>query len=84
MDRIQEIEAPLVNFSATNLLAGVVFSSIGVGYFMYGKRQARVAHLVCGAVLAVIPWFVTNLLALLGMGLAFTAAPFIAAWWFGL
>lgn len=73
-----------VNFSAAGLLAGTVFSAVGVGYFLFGKRQARAAHLVCGAVLVVFPWFVTSLAALIGIGLAFVLAPFAAARWFGL
>lgn len=73
----------LVNFSAAGLLIGTVFGSIGVGYFIYGKRQTRAIHLVCGAVLAVYPWFVSSLAWLVGIGLALVAAPFVAAWWFG-
>ena len=30
---------------------------LGMGLFMYGKRQSRVPHLVVGIVLLVYPWF---------------------------
>lgn len=73
-----------MNFSAAGMFAGVIFGSIGVGYFMYGRRQTRPVHLACGITLAVFPWFVTNLVALIGIGIALIAAPFLAAWWFGL
>lgn len=73
-----------MNFSPAGLLSGVVFGSIGVGYFMYGRRQTRPAHLVCGAVLTIYPWFVSNLVALVAVGFALVAAPFVAAWWFDL
>lgn len=73
-----------MHFGAIGLLVGTVFSAVGVGYFLYGKRQARAVHLVCGAVLLVYPWFVTNLAVLIGIGVVFVAAPFATAWWFGL
>lgn len=72
-----------MNFSGWGLLAGVVFGAIGVGYMMYGRREMRIAHLVCGMVLMVFPWFVSNLAALVAIGLVFVIAPFVAAWWFG-
>jgi hypothetical protein len=73
-----------MNFSGWSLLAGVMFGAIGVGYFMYGRREARIAYFVCGLVLAIFPWFVTNLAALIGIGIALVAAPFVAVWWLGL
>ena len=73
-----------MHFSLAGLLLGTLFSAVGAGLFLYGKRQARVPHLVCGMVLAIVPWFVTGVAALLGVGIVFTLAPFAAAWWFGL
>lgn len=73
-----------MHFSVAGLFIGTMFSAVGVGYFVYGRRQTRIVHLVCGTVLAVYPWFVTSLVPLIGIGLAFALAPFAAAWWFGL
>lgn len=73
-----------MHFSAANLIAGLVLSSIGAGYFMYGKRAGRPVHLVCGALLAIFPWFVTNLVALVLGGIVLVLAPFLAAWWFAI
>ncbi len=72
-----------MNFSVGALVAGMLFSTIGVGYFMYGKRAERPVTLVCGVVLAIFPWFVANLAALIVIGVVLLAAPFVAAWWFG-
>jgi hypothetical protein len=72
-----------VNFSVGTLVAGMLFGIIGVGYFMYGKRAERPVALVCGAVLAIFPWFVTNLTVLIVIGVMLLAAPFVVAWWFG-
>jgi hypothetical protein len=71
-----------VNFSGWGLLAGVVFGSIGVGYFMYARRAMRITYLVAGMLLMIFPWFVDNLAALIGVGLALVLAPFAIAWWF--
>lgn len=38
--------------NTTQLLLGVLFSSIGLGYFIYGKKQKVIVPLVCGL------WFV--------------------------
>lgn len=73
-----------MHLSTASLLAGIICSSIGAGYFMYGRRAGRPVHLVCGMLLAVIPWFVANVVALVLVGLVLVAAPFLAAWWFAL
>ena len=73
-----------MHFTTATLMAGLVLSSIGAGYFMYGKRSGRPVHLACGALLAIFPWFVTNLVALVLLGMVLVAAPFLAAWWFAL
>ena len=72
-----------MNLSPWGIFAGIVLGVIGTGYFMYGKRAERPVHLICGAILAIYPWFVTNLAALIGIGVALVIAPFAAAWWFG-
>ncbi len=38
------------------LLWGLLFSSIGLGFFLYGKKQGAIVPLMCG--LVVIPYFV--------------------------
>ena len=43
-----------------SLLWGLLFSSIGVGFFIYGKKQQRVVPLVCGLLLFIFPYFVAN------------------------
>jgi len=73
-----------MHFTAATLLAGLILGSIGVAFFTYGKRAGRPVHLACGALLAIFPWFVTNLLALILLGIVLVAAPFLAAWWFAL
>lgn len=42
------------------LLLGVVFSSIGLGYFIYGKKQQQTMPLICGIALMIYPYFIEN------------------------
>jgi len=59
------------------LLWGMLFGAVGVGFFIYGKRQARIMPLVCGIALMVFPWFVSGVLPTFVIGLALVAIPFV-------
>ncbi|HKZ11576.1 MAG TPA: hypothetical protein VJL61_12865 [Rhodanobacteraceae bacterium] len=59
------------------LLWGMLFGAIGVGFFIYGKRQARIMPLVCGIALIVVPWFVSGALLTFVIGLALVVIPFV-------
>lgn len=59
------------------LLWGMLFGAIGVGFFIYGKRQARIMPLVCGIALMAFPWFVSGALPTFVIGLALVAIPFV-------
>lgn len=61
--------------STSLLLWGVLFGSVGFGYFLYGKKQSAVVPLVCGLVLMVFPYFVSNTLLLVVIGVALTVVP---------
>jgi hypothetical protein len=58
------------------LLWGLLFGSIGLGYFIYGKKQRAVVPLVCGLVLMAFPYFVTNLVLLVCIGAVLCAIPY--------
>jgi len=62
--------------SSSVLLWGVVFGSVGLGYFVYGKKQGAVVPLVCGALLMVFPYFVRSTVWLVVSGLALAAVPY--------
>jgi hypothetical protein len=57
------------------LVWGMLFGAIGLGYFVYGKRQSALLPLLCGIGLMVFPYFVTGTLWLLLVGAALMAAP---------
>jgi hypothetical protein len=58
------------------LLWGLVFSSIGFGYFLYGKKQGRAVPLVCGIGLMVYPYFIGSTWATIGIGVVLMAIPY--------
>ena len=62
--------------STALLLWGVVFSSVGLGYFVYGKRQRAPIPLVVGLALMVYPYFVGSTWLLVGIGAALMAVPY--------
>ena len=58
------------------LLWGVLFSSIGLGLFIYGKRQQRLVALLCGLGLMIYPYFVSSDLLVVLIGAVLVAIPF--------
>jgi predicted membrane protein len=58
------------------LLWGLLFSSIGLGFFLYGKKQRAVVPLVCGLVLMIYPYFIPNVIALVAIGVVLTVVPY--------
>jgi hypothetical protein len=59
------------------LLWGLLFGSIGFGFFIYGKKQKAVVPLITGIVLCVLPYFIANVYALVVVGVVFMAIPFL-------
>lgn len=62
--------------SAATLFWGMLFSTIGVGFYVYGKRQAKFSALVCGTALVIYPWFVSSVLWLIVIGVVLMAIPY--------
>ena len=58
------------------LLWELVFSSIGMAFFIYGRKQQRAVPLVCGIVLMVYPYFVPSTIWLVVIGVALCALPY--------
>lgn len=58
------------------LLWGLLFSSIGLGFFLYGKKQRAIVPLVCGLTLMIYPYFVSSTLVLVAVGVVLVAIPY--------
>ena len=63
--------------SGTTLLVSVLFSSIGAGYFLYGRKQAHVIPRLTGIALCVYPYFLSNGYTMVIVGLLLTALPWL-------
>jgi hypothetical protein len=59
------------------LIYSVIFGSIGFGYFIYGKKQQRMVPFIAGLGLCVFPYFISNLYAMVIVGIILTAAPWV-------
>lgn len=59
------------------LLWGLLFGSIGFGFFLYGKKQKAVVPLITGIVLCVVPYFIANVYVLVGVGVVLVMIPFL-------
>ena len=62
--------------STSLLIWGIVFGSIGLGFFIYGKRQQAIVPFVTGVALFVIPYFISNVYILVLAGVALIAVPY--------
>ena len=62
--------------NSTQLLLGVILSSIGLGYFLYGKKQKMTVPLVAGLVLMVFPYFIESHFLLSGIGILLSVIPY--------
>lgn len=58
------------------LLWIVLFSSVGLGFFIYGRRQKAVVPLICGLTLMVYPYFVSNIILLVAIGFVLMVFPY--------
>ena len=58
------------------LLWGVVFGSVGLAYFVYGKKQRRFVPLLCGIALMAFLYFMSNTVFLVVVGLVLSVVPY--------
>jgi hypothetical protein len=64
-----------VALNASTLWWGLLFGSIGLGFFIYGKKQRAIVPLVCGLALMAFPYFVSGTVLLVIIGAALMAIP---------
>jgi len=68
----------MVNVSPSLLLLGMLFGSVGLGFFVYGKKQGAPVPLVCGLLLMVVPYFIADTTLLCVVGSALVVMPYFA------
>ena len=62
--------------NAATLLWGVLFGSIGLGFFVYRRKQRSILPLVCGLALMVFPYFVSGAVWLVLIGVGLITVPY--------
>jgi hypothetical protein len=66
----------VADLSASSLFLGVLFGSVGFGFFLYGRKQRTIVPLVCGLALMVVPYLIPNAWLLSAVGLVLVAVPY--------
>jgi len=64
--------------STATFLWGVLFASIGMGFFLYGRRQKAPVPLATGITLFLLPYFISNTYLLVAAGVVFALLPYFA------
>ena len=54
----------------------MMFGAIGLGFFIYGRKQKAAVPLLTGMALMVIPFFISNVYLLVISGVALMALPY--------
>ncbi len=62
--------------STAQLLWGVVFGAIGLGFFVYGKKQKAIVPLMVGIALFIFPYFISDLYVLVIVGVGLVVLPY--------
>lgn len=63
-----------MSFDPAWLLVSLVISGVGLGLFLYGKKQTRIPHLVVGILLMVYTYAVSSVLWMVVIGVLLLAA----------
>jgi hypothetical protein len=64
----------MINIST--LLWGIIFGSIGLGFFVYGKKQKAIVPILSGIGLMVFPYFISNVYVMILSGIVMVALPY--------
>lgn len=59
-----------------SLLWGLLFGSVGLGYFIYGKNQKALVPALCGVALMIFPYLVSSIWLMVAIGAGLMALPF--------
>jgi hypothetical protein len=66
-----------MEFDTTSLMLSLIFGSIGLGFFLYGKKAGQLVPICAGAALMIFPYLIPNIAILLIVCLILSVVPFI-------
>ena len=64
-------------YTKTSIIAMLIFSVIGLGYFAYGKKSHQLLMLICGIALMIYSYFVDGIVYIILIGVGLIVLPFI-------
>lgn len=67
-----------MSLDGNSLLASFAVSSVGLGFFMYGRKQGRAPQILFGVISMVYPYFVSSPGWILGIFVALVGAMWLA------
>jgi len=62
--------------SASVLIWGMMFGAIGLGFFIYGKKQKAIVPLLVGIALFIFPYFISDITMLVIVGAILVVLPY--------
>ena len=62
---------------ASGLILGILFSTLGVAYMRYGRKQDRPPAFVAGLAMSIYPWFISHPWPLFLIGVSLAAVPLV-------
>lgn len=65
-----------MEINTSSLLVGLVTGSVGMAYWVYGKKRHKNVMLWSGVALMVYPWFVDGIMPSVLIGLVLFGVPF--------
>jgi len=71
------VREPRIVDVGTTLIFSILFGSLGMGYFVYGKKQQAIVPLVAGLALCIFPYFVSSLYLMVLVGIVLTVLPWV-------
>jgi hypothetical protein len=63
--------------NTSTLMWGVIFGALGLGFFVYGKKQKAIIPFLSGLGLMLFPYFISNAIVLIFTGIILVALPFV-------
>ena len=71
----------MFNLSPATLILGGLFSLIGMGAFVYGRKTDRIGMILGGIALSVFPYFIGNPVVIVLVGVAIMAGMYFFPEW---
>jgi hypothetical protein len=67
-----------MNLDPNALLVALLWGSVGLGVFVYGRKQGRLPHMLAGVALMAYPYFVSNWVVSAAIGGGITLVLWLA------